>query len=111
MSRLFVLCFAILSLICAIQCTPTSLKRGEPSHRPGGLTVRGLCYFYCPQENVVGEELSGSSADPGRLYCRYNVEGADDKEFCMYNRVSLSCKFFCSFVMLIARSDPHLEHR
>jgi hypothetical protein len=65
------------------------MKRGEPSHRPGGLAPRGLCDFYCPQQNAAGNELGRSYADSGRLYCRYDVEEADDKEFCMYKRVSL----------------------
>jgi hypothetical protein len=65
------------------------MKRGEPSHRPGGLAPRGLCDFYCPQQNAAGNELGRSYADSGRLYCRYDVEEADDKEFCMYKRASL----------------------
>ena len=52
--------------------------------------ARGLCDFVCPHENAEGEELSKSYTDPGRLYCRYDVEGVDDKTFCMYNRVSFA---------------------
>ena len=127
MTRLFVLFFAILSLICVIECTPvswkrsqpspkpgavrrtptswkragpspkpgavrrtpTSMKRGEPSSKPGHV-ARGLCYFQCPPENMDGNELSRSSIDAGRLYCRYDVDGKDDKAFCLYNRVSRS---------------------
>jgi len=42
MFKIFVLCFAILSLICAIHCTPTAVKRGRPSPAPkrDGLVAR-----------------------------------------------------------------------
>jgi len=107
MFKPLVLCFAILTLICAIQCTPTPVrrdkyspmpKRDDPSpmpkrHRPSpmpdrrdALVTRGLCDFLCPQENLVGTGLSRMSTDSGRLYCRYGVERADDNAFCMYKR-------------------------
>jgi len=82
------------------------MKRSEPSPGPGVLVVRGLCYFHCPHESAVGEELSKSYADSGRLYCRYDVEEADDKTFCMYNRVSLRCESPNLFETLIPHSDP-----
>lgn len=107
MSRLFLLCFTFLSLLCAIQCTPASLKRSAPSARPDGLVARGLCYFRCPHENVVGRELGGSHEDSGRLYCRYEVEGMDDKAFCMYKMVGSTVR--SPFVMLTLRR--FLEHR
>jgi len=97
MFKLFVLCFAILSLICTIQCTPTAVKRDQPSPKPEALVARGHCDFQCPHENVVGKELSKSSADSGRLYCRYDVEEADDRAFCMYKRVSLEFSHQRSF--------------
>lgn len=146
MSKLFVLCFAIFSLICAIQCSPTAEKRGkpspvfvargkpspvlmargkpspvlmargkpspvlvargkpspvfvargrpspvlvargQPSPKPEGHVARGHCDFQCPYESVEGIALSESSEDPGRLYCRYDVEETDEKAFCMYKR-------------------------
>ena len=89
MFKLFVLCFAILSLTCAVQCTPTAVKRDQPSLKPEVHAARGHCDFQCPHENVVGKELSKSYADSGRLYCRYDVEELDNKAFCMYKRVSL----------------------
>ena len=67
--------------------------------------ARGLCYFYCPQENAMGEELNRSYADSGRLYCRYDVEGVDDKAFCMYNRVRFSCGKPRLFEALTFHSD------
>ena len=91
MFKLFVLCFSILSLICAIQCTPTASKRSGPSAQPGTLVSRGHCDFRCPDKNVAGRELSKPSADPGRLYCRYDAEEADDRAYCMYNRVRSIC--------------------
>jgi len=39
MFKQLVLCFTVLSLICAIQCTPTPVKRGQPSSKP---EARGL---------------------------------------------------------------------
>ena len=87
MFKLLVLCFAILSLICTIQCTPTASKRGGPSSKPELLVARGHCDFLCPYENMVGKELSKSSTDSGRLYCRYDVEETEDKAYCMYRRV------------------------
>ena len=102
MFRLFVLCFAILSFIRAIQGAPSMVKRSEPSPTPGVHVARGLCYFHCPQENLEGKRLSTPYADPGRLYCRYDAEEMDDKEFCMYNRVSLGCRDRSS-------RDPHLS--
>ena len=90
MFKLFALCFAILSLISIIQCTPTASKRAESSPKPETLVTRGLCDFYCPHENVVGKELSGSYTEPRRLYCRYDVEETNDRAFCMYRRVGLS---------------------
>ena len=87
MFKLFAVCFAILSLICTIQCTPTASKRGGPSPKPEFLVARGHCDFLCPYENVAGKELSKSYTDSGRLYCRYDVEGIEDKAYCMYKRV------------------------
>lgn len=34
MLKLFVFCFAILTLICGIQCTPTAVRRDYPSVLP-----------------------------------------------------------------------------
>lgn len=67
-------------------------KRGNPSFLPRGdaLVARGLCDFLCPQENLVGTELSRMYTDSGRLNCRYDLEQADDDAFCMYNRVRSS---------------------
>ena len=90
MFKLFAVCFAILSLICTIQCTPTASKRGGPSPKPEFLVARGHCDFLCPYENVAGKELSKSYTDSGRLYCRYDVEETDDKAYCMYKRVRLT---------------------
>ena len=90
MFKLFVLWFAVLSLISVIQCTPTAVRRSGPSSKPESLVARGHCDFLCPYENVVGKKLSKSSADSGRLYCRYDVEETDDKAYCMYKRVRFS---------------------
>lgn len=115
MFKPFALCFTILTLICAIQCTPTAVKRGgysplpkrgyaspipkrgypspipkrgyaSPIPKRDAPVIRGLCDFLCPQENLAGTGLSRMSTDPGRLYCRYDAE-MDDNAFCMYNRV------------------------
>ena len=107
MFKPFALCFTILTLICAIQCTPTAVKRNGYSPLPkrdypsglpkrdypsglpkrDALMTRGLCDFLCPQENLAGTGLSGMSQDSGRLYCRYDVEEVGDDAVCMYNRV------------------------
>ena len=92
MSKLFVLCFAILSLICGIQCTPSYYRRETPSSKPGhnNHVTRGLCDYVCPGENAMGMNLNKMSADSARLYCDYDVEGTNNYAFCMYNRVRFS---------------------
>jgi len=82
------------------------MKRSEPSPKPEVLVARGLCYFHCPHENAVGEELRKSYGDSGRLYCKYGIEGADDKAFCMYKRVSFRCDKPNLFETLTPHSDP-----
>jgi len=110
MFKLFALCFSILSLICAIQCTPTVSKRVGPSPKPGSLVSRGHCDFLCPHENVPGRGLSKSSADSGRLYCKYDAEETGDRAYCMYNRVSFIREKILSSVVLTIHSD-FPEHR
>ncbi|KAF9787831.1 hypothetical protein BJ322DRAFT_582066 [Thelephora terrestris] len=88
MFRLLVLCFTALSLICAIECTPTAEKWGKPSYgaKRENLVARGRCDFLCPHENLMGMGLDDMYTGSERLYCSYDAEGMDDNNFCIYNR-------------------------
>jgi hypothetical protein len=109
MFRLLVLCFTALSLICAIQCTPTAEKRGKPSYgaKRENLVARGRCDFLCPHENPMGMGLDDMYTGSERLYCSYDAEGMSDNNFCVYNRVSFIHKRLSSVVVF----TWYLEHR
>jgi len=73
-------------LVARNKPSPVLVARGQPSPRSEGLVARGHCDFQCPYESMTGKALSKLSTDSGRLYCRYDVEETDDKDFCMYKR-------------------------